>query len=193
MEAHLLTRLVMADTLILNADAQPLSILPISSLCWQDSVKILFLERVDIIQEYQDWIIRSPSTEMKVPSIMMLRDYVKVSKSIRFSRYNVFLRDNFSCQYCGEDYTEKHHDLTLDHVLPRSHGGKTNWMNVVAACSSCNTRKANYFEMKPKNLPKKPTYFELANKRRNFPVVIPDIAWNDYIQWQEDLIRVKKS
>lgn len=181
----------MADVLVLNADAQPLSILPISSLTWQDAIKVLFLGRVDIIQEYEDWIIHSPSTVMKVPSVMMLRDYVKVSKAVRFSRYNLFLRDNFRCQYCEVDFSERYHDLTLDHVLPKSHGGKTNWANVVAACAACNTKKANHFEMQPKIAPKKPTYYELANKRKAFPIYIPEPSWNNFLQWPEDLLKIR--
>ena len=181
----------MCDTLILNADAQPLSILPLSVLGWQESVKVLFLGRVDVIAEYEDWVIRSPSFSMKVPSIMMLHDYINVSKAIRFSRYNLFLRDNFRCQYCNADYSDKHNELTLDHVIPRSHGGKTNWENSVAACATCNTKKANYYEMKPKSKPKRPTYWELADKRRQFPVFMRDMQWNDYLQWDESLITLR--
>lgn len=181
----------MSEVLVLNADAQPLSILPISSLCWQEAVKLLFIGRVDVIEAYNDWIVHSPSTEMAVPSILMLHDYVKVSKAIRFSRYNLFLRDNFMCQYCEVDYSEKYNDLTLDHVVPKSDGGKTNWANVVASCAACNTRKANHYAMKPKIAPRKPTYFELAGKRKAFPITIPDMQWNQFLQWPEELIKIR--
>lgn len=178
--------------LVLNADAQPLSILPISTLDWQEAVKVYFLDRVTIIENYDDWSIHSPSFEMPVPSIIMLHDYVKVSKAVRFSRYNLFLRDGFKCQYCEKEYHGMHHELTLDHFIPRSHGGKTTWDNSVTACGDCNTRKANHTHMKPKVKPYKPTYYELADKRRKFPVIIPKMSWNDYLQWDPELITVSK-
>ena len=183
----------MSHVLVLNADAQPLSILPLSLLDWQEAVKVIFLGRVDVLEEYADWTIRSPSIEMNVPSIIMLHDYVKVSKSVRFSRYNLFLRDMFKCQYCMENFVDNHHELTLDHVVPRSSGGKTTWVNSVAACSVCNTRKANHSHMKPKIAPRKPSYFELADKRRAFPIAIPEMSWNYYLQWPEALIKIRNN
>lgn len=180
----------MSRVLVLNADAQPLSILPISTLDWQEAVKVYFLGRVTILENYDDRVIRSPSFEMQIPSIIILNDYVKISKAVRFSRYNLFLRDSFKCQYCEKNFDGMHHDLTLDHVVPRSHGGKTVWDNSVAACTSCNTRKANHSHMKPKSRPYKPTYYELADKRRQFPVIIPKLSWNDYLQWPEESITI---
>lgn len=183
----------MADVLVLNADAQPLSVLSISTLSWQEAIKVYFLDRVSIIEKYSDWIITSPSMKMHVPSIIMLRDYIKVGKSVRFSRYNLFLRDDFMCQYCQKDFSGKAYELTLDHFVPRSHGGKTVWDNSVAACSACNTKKANQREMKPKQYPYKPTYFELAEKRKKFPIQIPQMSWNQYLQWPEDLIVLRNN
>ena len=75
---------------------------------------------------------------MKLPSVVSLKTYVKPSTNPAFTRFNVFLRDRFSCQYCGA-----RDDLTFDHLLPRSRGGHTTWDNVVAACSPCNLRKGN--------------------------------------------------
>ena len=183
----------MSDVLVLNADGQPLSVLPISTLTWQEAIKVYFLDRVAIVDTYSDWVITSPSMQMDVPSIIMLRDYVKIGKSVRFSRYNLFLRDNFECQYCQKDYSSKMYELTLDHYIPRSKGGKTIWNNSVSACSTCNTKKANHNEMKPKQLPYKPTYYELADKRRRFPIHIPDMNWNQYLQWPEELITLRGS
>lgn len=181
----------MSDVLVLNADAQPLSVLPISTLSWQEAIKVYFLDRVSIVDTYPDWVINSPSLKLHVPSIIMLRDYVKIGKGVRFSRYNLFLRDDFLCQYCQKDYSSKIYELTLDHFVPRSKGGKTVWNNSVSSCSACNTRKANHSEMKPKKLPYKPTYYELADKRRNFPIQIPQMSWNVYLQWPEELITLK--
>ena len=97
----------------------------------------MFLERVNIVANY-DRAVHSPSVEMKLPSVVSLKTYVKPSTHPAFTRFNVFLRDRFCCQYCGT-----REDLTFDHLLPRSRGGNTTWINVVAACSPCNLKKGN--------------------------------------------------
>ena len=101
------------SALVLNADYRPLSYLPLSVWPWQDAVKARFLNRVDVIAEYNDQI-NSPSVSIRIPSVVVLRDYVKPSKSTAFTRFNLFLRDEFSCQYCG-----KIGEMTFDHILPR--------------------------------------------------------------------------
>ena len=121
--------------LVLNADYRPLSYYPLSLWCWQDSVKSVFLDRVTIVSNYNR-VVRSPSLIMKLPSVIALKSYVTPQSNPNFTRFNVFLRDKFSCQYCGSK-----NELTFDHLLPRSRGGKTNWNNVVTACSSCNVQK----------------------------------------------------
>ncbi len=103
--------------LVLNADYRPLSYYPLSLWSWQDAIKAVFLERVNIVAEY-DHIVSSPSFSMRVPSVICLKDYVKPPRYPAFTRFNVFLRDRFECQYCGSP-----HDLTFDHVTPRCHGG----------------------------------------------------------------------
>ena len=123
--------------LVLNADFRPLSYYPLSLWSWQESVKAVFLERVNIVSEY-DRFVRSPSFEMRLPSVVSLKTYVKPALYPAFTRFNVFLRDRFTCQYCGAK-----DDLTFDHLLPRSRGGQTRWDNVVAACAPCNLRKGN--------------------------------------------------
>jgi 5-methylcytosine-specific restriction endonuclease McrA len=121
--------------LVLNADYRPLSYYPLSLWPWQEAVKAVWLDRVQIVAEY-DTVVRSPSTEIRIPSVVVLRDYIKPQKRVAFTRFNLFLRDEFSCQYCGAKG-----DLTFDHVVPRARGGVTSWENVVAACSRCNLRK----------------------------------------------------
>src|SRR5437660_1944940 len=115
--------------LVLNADFRPLSYYPLSLWSWQDAIKAVFLERVNIVAEY-DKAVHSPSLEMKLPSVVSLKTYVRPSTHPAFTRFNVFLRDKFVCQYCGA-----RDELTFDHLLPRSRGGHTTWINVVAACS----------------------------------------------------------
>ena len=110
--------------LVLNADFRPLSYFPLSLWSWQEVVKAVFLERVNIISEYEQ-VVRSPSFEMRLPSVISLKEYIPAARRPAFTRFNVFLRDRFSCQYCGEPSPS--HDLTFDHVVPRSRGGRTTW------------------------------------------------------------------
>ena len=124
--------------LVLNADFRPLSYYPLSLWSWQESVKAVFLERVNIVSEY-DRFVRSPSFEMRLPSVVSLKAYVKPALYPAFTRFNVFLRDRFMCQYCGSK-----DDLTFDHLIPRSRGGQTRWDNVVAACAPCNLSKGGH-------------------------------------------------
>ena len=107
--------------LVLNADYRPLSYYPLSLWSWQDSVKSVFLDRVTIVSNY-DRIIRSPSFNMRLPSVIALKSFIKPQSNPSFTRFNVFLRDRFLCQYCGSNQ-----ELTFDHLLPRSKGGQTNW------------------------------------------------------------------
>ena len=124
-------------TLVLNADYKPLSYFPLSICNWKDSIKAVFLEKVSVVSEYNE-IVRSPSLEIKIPSVIALKEYVICSRKPAFTRFNVFLRDEFECQYCGDKS-----NLTFDHILPKSKGGKTTWDNVITACSDCNTSKGN--------------------------------------------------
>jgi 5-methylcytosine-specific restriction endonuclease McrA len=126
--------------LVLNADFRPLSYFPLSLWSWQDAVKAVFLDRVNIIDHY-DVCVRSPSLEMQLPSVVSLKEYVPAARHPAFTRFNVFLRDRFTCQYCGEPSPS--HELTFDHLVPRSRGGRTVWTNVVTACATCNLWKGN--------------------------------------------------
>jgi 5-methylcytosine-specific restriction endonuclease McrA len=171
--------------LVLNADYRPLSYYPLSIWCWQDAIKAVFLERVNIVSEY-DKTVRSPSFEMRLPSVVSLKTYVKPSRQPAFTRFNVFLRDRFTCQYCGA-----REDLTFDHVVPRSKGGHTTWENVVAACSPCNLKKGDRLprevEMWPTQRPFAPTLHDLHTNGRLFPPNYLHESWFDYLYWDSEL------
>jgi len=169
----------MADTLVLNADAQPLSLLPLSTIQWQEAVKYLWLDKVTVLDWYDDWVVRSASWETKVPAVVMLKEYMRVKTSVRFSKSNVFLRDEFICQYCRKPLAKKF--ATLDHILPISKGGKTNWTNVVCACGPCNQEKSDKIGRKPIRPPYRPDYWELVSKRRHLPYHVKHKGWLDYL------------
>src|SRR3954465_13860296 len=147
---------------VLNADFRPLSYYPLSLWSWQEAVKAVFLDRVNIISEY-DEVVRSPNFEMRLPSVISLKEYIHAARRPAFTRFNVFLRDSFSCQYCAEPYPS--HDLTFDHVVPRSRGGRTTWENVVTACASCNLLKGSRLPresgMYPRLPPEQPSTYLL--------------------------------
>ena len=136
--------------LVLNADFRPLSYFPLSIWSWQDAVKAVFLDRVSVISEYERKI-HSPSFEMRLPSVIALKEYVPAARRPAFTRFNVFLRDRFHCQYCGGDFATN--DLTFDHVVPKSRGGRTSWNNVVTACSPCNLLKGNRLLQRERHAP----------------------------------------
>ena len=171
--------------LVLNADYRPLSYYPLSLWSWQDSIKSVFLDRVSIVS-YYDRIIRSPSFSMKLPSVISLKSYIRPLANPNFTRFNVFLRDKFSCQYCGDKK-----DLTFDHLLPRSKGGKTNWNNVVTACSACNVQKGGrLFKLSGMTLnqkPYQPTTEDLHKNGKNFPPNFLHKSWIDYLYWDVEL------
>jgi 5-methylcytosine-specific restriction endonuclease McrA len=169
----------MADTLLLNADAQPVSYLPLSTLTWQDSIKYMVLEKARVLEWHEDWVVRSANWSTPVPAVMMLTEYMKTKTTVRFSKSNVFLRDNYTCQYCQKDLEKK--ECTLDHVLPISLGGKTVWENSVTACGPCNARKANTTKMRPIMKPYKPDFYELVNKRKRLPYNIRHESWLPYV------------
>lgn len=171
--------------LVLNADYRPLSYYPLSLWSWQDTIKAVFLERVNIVAWY-DRTVRSPGFVMRIPSVVSLKTYVKPSRNPAFTRFNVFLRDRFSCQYCGS-----RDDLTFDHVVPRSRGGLTTWENVVTACSPCNLGKGSRMpgeaDMWPLQSPFRPTVHDLHNNGRMFPPNYLHESWLDYLYWDTEL------
>jgi 5-methylcytosine-specific restriction endonuclease McrA len=183
-----LSETVLAPALALNADFRPLSYFPLSLWSWQDTVKAVFLDRVTIISEY-DSNIHSPSITMRLPSVIALKNYVHQSPNPAFTRFNVFLRDRFSCQYCNCEFPAP--DLTFDHVIPKSRGGRTTWQNVVAACNKCNLLKANKLPkdcgMMPKVAPTQPNTWQLQENGRRFPPNHLHHSWRDYLYWDSEL------
>ena len=171
--------------LVLNADFRPLSYYPLSLWSWQDAIKAVFLDRVNIVSNY-DRSVRSPTFEMQLPSVVSLKTYIKPSRHPAFTRFNVFLRDRFTCQYCGQ-----REELTFDHVLPRSKGGTTTWENVVAACSPCNLRKGDKLcrecDMHPALKPYAPSINDLHRNGRSFPPNYLHDSWMDYLYWDSEL------
>ncbi len=171
--------------LVLNADFRPLSYYPLSLWPWQEAIKAAVLARVQVIAEY-DQVVRSQRQAFRIPSVVVLKDFIQPQKRVAFTRFNLFLRDEFCCQYCSAKG-----DLTFDHVMPRSRGGITSWENVVAACSACNLRKANktlkQSGLHLARLPRQPSTAEMQAHGRRFPPGYLHRSWMDYLYWDAEL------
>lgn len=172
--------------LVLNADYRPLSYLPLSLWSWQDVVKAVYQDKVEVVAHY-DEVIHSPNFEMQLPSVVSLKQFVHHERNLAFTRFNVFLRDGFSCVYCGHK-----HDLTFDHVIPRAFGGRTTWENIVTACSPCNMKKGGrtpqMARMPLKTMPTRPNIYQLQEIGRRFPPRHLHSTWLDWLYWDVELL-----
>lgn len=123
------------ETLVLNASYEPVARVP-----WQRAITLLFSGKVEVVEEYDNRTVRSVSFELKMPSVVRFLRYLKRRKPVvRFSRENVYARDEGRCQYCRRPVTRA--EATYDHVVPRAQGGHTCWENIVISCVGCNQRK----------------------------------------------------
>jgi len=176
------------QALILNADYEPLSYFPLSVVPWQGAVKAIFRGTVNVVSEYER-TVHASDFKMKLPSVLALKDYVKVKRQPAFTRFNLFLRDEWICQYCGEEF--KTSELTFDHVVPRKHGGETSWENIVAACRCCNAKKGSKMPSRagiyPIKEPKQPSIYELRRIGRKFPPHFLHESWRDFLYWDSEL------
>ena len=130
---------MMSHALVLNASFEPLHI-----VTWQRALQLLFQGKVEVVEE-SDKEVRTVRFTMKVPAVLRLLHYVPLTRKkeiVRFSRLNIFLRDQCTCQYCGKAFGRN--QLTLDHVIPIVQGGKKSWENIVTACKPCNQRKGGH-------------------------------------------------
>lgn len=125
-----------SSVLVLNASYEAINI------CNLKRAIVLIFKGVACAEEETEYEIRANSIIIRAPAVIRLLKYVSIPyKVVRFSRKNVLLRDRYRCQYCGKEFPPNF--LTLDHVVPTSQGGKTEWDNVVTACKTCNIKKGN--------------------------------------------------
>lgn len=183
----------MNSTLILNADTTPLSLVPISSISWQDAAIFTWTKKADALHFYDNWTIHSAKISYQVPSVMILRNYIHIDRNDYLGGDNpaarlIFLRDGYECQYCHKKFS--YSQLTLDHVIPKKYGGKTSWDNCCASCSPCNGKKGHNTKIKPKNKPFKPSYYYLSKMIKKINIIIPHESWNFYLGWDEDKIKI---
>lgn len=165
----------MNPTLLLNATYEPICV-----ITWRKAVTLLVLEKVEALANYGR-AIRSASRDLAQPAVVRLLSRVPWRRPrIRFSRRNVFARDENVCQYCDTKFPTGR--LTLDHIVPRSHGGPTNWTNIVTSCQQCNQVKADRTPAQAgMRLAREPfTPYWLPASRSHGDYVQPD-AWTPYL------------
>lgn len=165
--------------LILNQDYSPISICSV-----QKAFLLVFLKKAELVIAAKDGLLRSVSKTFKLPAVIRLDKYVHVPyKGVLLTRQNIFKRDGFCCQYCGSAK-----ELTLDHLVPRSKGGKSNWQNLVTACKRCNALKGDNTPekagMKLRKQPFKPTYVMFI---RDFSGYVQE-EWIPYLQSKKEVM-----
>lgn len=121
----------------LDASFHPVEIIP-----WEKAFYLMFKDRAEVIEWYDESVyVRSTRQNHQVPSVIKVNMVLDRNKNAKFCRENVYIRDDYTCQYCGAFGGEV--ELTFDHVTPRSKGGQTVWENIVTACGPCNRKKAS--------------------------------------------------
>lgn len=170
------------QTLVLSQSYEPIRI-----VSWQRAITLLFLGKCEVIEEY-DRDVKTTSLIIKIPSVVrLLNVFRRRRKPVKFSRVNIYGRDNYTCQYCGQKKSIA--VLTYDHVVPRAQGGKTIWSNIVTACATCNGKKANRtpeqagmkLRRRPMQPAASPALVVTVSKE-----AVPD-AWRDYVYWTSAL------
>jgi 5-methylcytosine-specific restriction endonuclease McrA len=166
----------MRHTLLLSNGFEPLKI-----ISWKKAIVLVYLEKAEVVEAYGEQV-HAPTLTLPLPAVVRLHRYVRyLPQRVKFSRQNLFFRDNYTCQYCHKPHPPS--QLTYDHVVPRSYGGKTTWTNIVTACKRCNHRKGD----KPLHLvsfkllrdPVEPKWMPLFS-----PLIHSDatpIVWRDYL------------
>ena len=150
----------MNHVLVLNATYEPLNVVSV-----RRAVLLLLKEKAQIVEAAEAWL-RSERLVLPLPLVIRLVYYVRIPRrfSLPLSRRTVLARDQYRCQYCGAQPGKAH--LTVDHVVPRSKGGKTCWENVTTACGPCNRRKGNRTPkeagMPLQRQPRRPRYLALT-------------------------------
>ena len=173
----------MQATLLLNASYEPLRI-----ISWQKALTLFFAGKVEIVEEH-DREVHSISFAIRLPSIIRLLKYVRVKNhnKVKFSRANIYARDDYTCQYCAKKFPSE--DLTFDHVVPVARGGQKRWDNIVAACFRCNHKKGGRTPedagMKLIRHPTEPHWLPAFHV--TFRIKSPPDSWRDYLYWNIEL------
>lgn len=170
------------EVLVLNSDYEPLNVCNL-----RRAVVLVYLGKADVLHCDDAACSLTASGEFVVPSVVKLRGHVKRPlPELKLSRRTVFARDNYTCQYCGS--TAK--DLTIDHVIPKRHGGLATWDNLVCCCRRCNIKKsdklAHQVGMRLRQTPRRPRYVPYISLTK-YLTGRKNEVWRDYLPTFADL------
>ena len=174
-------------TLVLNSNYMPISIFPLQAgtIPAEDAVTRIVAGTCNIVSEYNR-MIKTRNLVMKWPSVIARKDPKMVKTSVKLSTEALYYRDHGRCMYCEKPLTIS--VMTCDHVVPHSKGGDFSWENIVAACPKCNAEKGDALpkgRWVPRFAPVKPTYYELLNARKRFPIIIDHDSWMPFLgKWE---------
>ncbi len=176
-------------TLVLNANYMPVSLFPLQTIAAEEGICRIITGSCRSVFDY-DRPILTQREGMNWPSVIARLDKKQVGERVKLTDDGIYYRDHGVCQYCERPL--QIHEMTCDHVIPKSHGGRFVWDNIVSACSKCNLMKADsrpVGKWAPKRMPIKPTYYQLLSIRKNFPIVIDDENWMQFLgNWNADVI-----
>ena len=151
-------------------------------------MKAVFLDRVSVLNEYEHEV-HSPTLTMRLPSVIALKEYIPAARRPGLHPLQRVPARPLRLPVLRPDRPAP--DLTFDHVIPRSRGGRTTWENVVTACGPCNLRKGARLprecHMHPREVPRQPTSWELQENGRAFPPNYLHESWRDYLYWDSEL------
>ncbi|MAJ51189.1 MAG: HNH endonuclease [Flammeovirgaceae bacterium] len=169
--------------LVLNQDFTPLALCQVNR-----AFLLIFNAKAELVRESRSRVLRSISKNYPYPSVIKLNRYVNIPyRSVILNRHNIFKRDQSQCQYCG-----KTRDLTIDHLIPRSRGGKSVWTNLVTACLSCNTKKGNKLisetDLILNKNPIKPSFIMFLKNLNDQKIN----EWTPFLEQKSHVLNIKK-
>jgi 5-methylcytosine-specific restriction endonuclease McrA len=167
-------------TLVLNQGYEPVRVVN-----WRRAITMVFLDKATVLSNYDGAEIHSAFDVFPAPAVIWMRNKSRrYVPEVKLSRHYIYARDRWTCQYCGERFTAA--QLTFDHVVPRSQGGKTSWENIVTSCEPCNQRKGDQSlkasGMKLLRPPRKPRWMPALLVKSLHDRRVPS-EWHDYIGW----------
>jgi len=163
--------------LVLNLDYTPIAVCTV-----QRAFLLIYLQKAELVKANNSYAFHTVNDTFSMPAVIKLNRYVNIPyKGLVLSRENVFKRDGFKCQYCGDEK-----ELTLDHLIPKAKGGKTSWSNLVTACKTCNSKKGNY---SPEEAG---LQLSLKPYRPSYIMYLKDLSGNNYNEWKP-FLNYKKS
>jgi 5-methylcytosine-specific restriction endonuclease McrA len=198
----------------LNADGQPLSYFPLSTITWRQAMFLIVkqmttgIPRLNVLEEYDDpnAIVHAGRMDFVIPSVVQHLEMIEPPRRVPFTKFNVFLRDDFTCQYTGRRFSPR--DLTWDHVFPQSRGGKGSWENIATCWNVINEAKDDKLLNQDGSIkltykdddgititkthrllrqPYVPGAHELRQKGRKYPPKYLHESWQDYLYWDTEL------